>query len=48
MLKRALFRIQPIEQIRKRKSREKEMRERHSEFVDFVQKERAKWKLKKH
>ena len=42
MLKRAWFRIQPIEQIRKRKRRKKEMWERHNEFVDFVEKEQAK------
>jgi hypothetical protein len=48
MLKRALFRIQPIEQIRKRKRRKKEMWERHIEFVDFVEKELDKWKSKKH
>lgn len=48
MLKRALFRIQPIDQIRKRKRRKKKMWERHNEFVDFVTKEQVKWKLKRH
>lgn len=48
MLDRIQFHIQPIEHIRKRNRRKKEMWERHSEFVDFVEKEQAKWKSKKH
>lgn len=44
MIKRALFRVQPIEQIRKRKQRKKEMWQRHEAFKRFVEQEKAKKK----
>lgn len=42
MLKRALFRVQPIEQLRKRKQRKREMWQRHKEFCEFVKREKKK------
>ena len=42
MLKRISWRIQPIEQIRKRKQRRMDMWERHQQFVEFVKKEKQK------
>ena len=36
MLKRSSWRVQPIEQIRKRKQRKREMWERHQQFVEFL------------
>ena len=42
MIKRALFRIQPVEQIRKRKQRRRDMWERHQQFVEFVEREKKK------
>jgi hypothetical protein len=48
MLKRLSWRIQPVEQIKKRKQRRRDMWERHEKFADFVEKEQAKWKLKRH
>ena len=36
MLKRISWRIQPVEQIRKRQMRKREMWERHKEFEEFV------------
>jgi hypothetical protein len=44
MLKRLSWRVQPIEQIRKRKQRHKEMQEREKQFAEFVRKEQAKKK----
>ena len=43
MIKRALFRVQPIEQLRKRKRRKKEMQEREEAFKQFVEREKEKW-----
>ena len=45
MLKRISWRIQPVEQIRKRKQRKKEMWQRHEAFKRFVEQEKAKKKL---
>jgi hypothetical protein len=42
MLKRLSWRVQPIEQIRKRKQRKKEMWQRHEQFAEFVRKEQKK------
>lgn len=42
MIKRALFRIQPIEQIRKRKQRHKDMLQREKQFAEFVEREKRK------
>lgn len=42
MLKRISWRIQPIEQIRKRKQRKRDMWERHEKFAEFLAKEEAK------
>jgi hypothetical protein len=42
MLKRLSWRVQPIEQIRKRKQRRRDMWQRHSKFVEFVKKEKRK------
>lgn len=39
MVKRLLFRIQPIEHIRKRQRRRKEMKERRKQFEDFLKDE---------
>jgi hypothetical protein len=36
MLKRISWRIQPVEQIKKRKQRKRDMWERHQQFVEFV------------
>ena len=44
MLKRISWRIQPVEQIRKRKQRKREMWQRHEAFKRFVEKEKAKKK----
>ena len=37
MLKRISWRIQPVEQIRKRKQRKRDMWERHQQFAKFVE-----------
>jgi hypothetical protein len=42
MLKRLSWRVQPVEQIRKRKQRHKEMQEREKQFAEFVMKEQKK------
>jgi hypothetical protein len=42
MLKRLSWRVQPIEQIRKRKQRHKEMQEREKQFAEFLAKEKKK------
>jgi hypothetical protein len=42
MLKRISWRIQPIEHIRKRKQRHKEMIQREKLFADFVMREKKK------
>jgi hypothetical protein len=42
MLDRIQFRIQPVEQINKRKQRRRDMWERHQQFVEFVKKEKRK------
>jgi hypothetical protein len=44
MIKRALFRIQPIEHLRKRKQRYKDMLKREKQFAEFLAKEEAKIK----
>lgn len=43
MLDRIKFRVQPIEQLRKRKRRKKEMQEREEAFKRFVEREKGKW-----
>ena len=43
MLKRISWRVQPIEQIRKRKQRKREMQEREEAFKKFVEREKEKW-----
>lgn len=40
MLKRISWRIQPIEHIRKRKQRHKEMLQREKKFADFIKREK--------
>lgn len=45
MIKRLSFRIQPVEQIKKRKQRRRDMWERHEAFKRFVEQEKAKKKL---
>ena len=42
MLKRLSWRIQLVEQIRKRKQRRRDMWERHQQFVEFVEREKKK------
>lgn len=42
MLKRLSWRIQPIEQIRKRKQRKKEMWARHEKFAEYVERVKKK------
>ena len=42
MLKRISWRIQPVEQIRKRKQRRRDMWERHQQFVEFVERVKKK------
>jgi hypothetical protein len=42
MIKRISWRVQPVEQIRKRKQRKKEIWQRHEAFKQFVEKEKAK------
>lgn len=42
MLKRLSWRIQPIEQIRKRKQRKRDMWQRHEQFAEYVEKVRMK------
>jgi len=42
MIKRLSWRIQPIEQIKKRKQRRRDMWERHKQFVEFVAREKKK------
>jgi hypothetical protein len=44
MIKRLSFRVQPVEQIRKRKQRRRDMWERHKEFCEFVKREKKKKK----
>jgi hypothetical protein len=48
MLKRISWRIQPIEHIRKRKQRHKEMLQREKQFADFVMREKKKERSKEH
>ena len=43
MLDRLKFLVQPIEQIRKRKQRKREMQEREEAFKQFVEREKEKW-----
>ncbi len=42
MLKRISWRVQPIEHIRKRQQRKKEMWQRHEQFAEYVEKVRKK------
>jgi hypothetical protein len=42
MLDRLQFRIQPVEQIKKRKQRKRDMWQRHSKFVEFVEREKKR------
>ena len=42
MLDRIQFRIQPIEHIRKRNRRKKEMWERHEKFAEYVERVKKK------
>jgi hypothetical protein len=42
MINRLAWRVQPIEQVRKRKQRRQEMEQRHKEFAEFVRKEQIK------
>jgi hypothetical protein len=42
MLKRISWRVQPVEQIRKRKQRRKDMWQRHEQFAEYVEKVRKK------
>jgi hypothetical protein len=42
MLKRISWRIQPIEHIRKRKQRHKEMLQREKQFADFIMRGKKK------
>lgn len=42
MLKRISWRVQPIEQLKKRKQRRKEMAERKEQFAEFVRREKVK------
>ena len=42
MLDRLQFRIQPIEHIRKRKQRHKEMQQRERQFAEYVERVREK------
>lgn len=44
MLKRISWRVQPVEQIRKRKQRKREMWERHEAFAEFVKKNERRLK----
>jgi hypothetical protein len=44
VLKRISWRIQPIEQIRKRKQRKRDMWQRHEQFAEYVEKVRKKKK----
>lgn len=44
VLKRISWRIQPIEQIRKRKQRKRDMWERHEKFAEYVEKVKKKKK----
>ena len=37
MIKRLAWRIQPVEQIRKRKQRKRDMWERHEKFAEYVE-----------
>lgn len=42
MLKRISWRIQPVEQIRKRKQRRREMWQRHEKFAEYVERVKKK------
>ena len=42
MIDRLAWRIQPIEHIRKRKQRHKEMQQREKQFAEFLAKEKRK------
>jgi hypothetical protein len=42
MIKRALFRIQPVEQIKKRKQRRRDMWQRHEQFAEYVERVKKK------
>lgn len=44
MIKRLSWRIQPVEQIRKRKQRKKDMWARHEAFAEYVEKVKQKKK----
>lgn len=42
VLKRISWRIQPVEQIRKRKQRRREMWQRHEKFAEYVERVKKK------
>jgi hypothetical protein len=42
MVKRLSWRVQPVEQIRKRKQRKREMWERHQQFAEYVERVKRK------
>ena len=42
MIKRLAWRIQPVEQIRKRKQRRRDMWERHEKFAEYVERVKKK------
>jgi hypothetical protein len=42
VLKRISWRVQPIEQIRKRKQRKRDMWQRHEQFAEYVERVRKK------
>jgi hypothetical protein len=42
MLKRLSWRIQPVEQIKKRKQRRRDMWQRHEQFAEYVERVKKK------
>ena len=44
MINRLAWRIQPVEQIKKRKQRRRDMWQRHEQFAEYVEKVRKKWR----
>jgi uncharacterized coiled-coil DUF342 family protein len=42
MINRLAWRVQPVEQIRKRKQRRRDMWERHEKFAEYVEEVRKK------
>ena len=44
MIDRLAWRIQPIEHIRKRKQRRRDMWQRHEQFAEYVERVKKKWR----